>query len=70
MSIRNRIRTLIKAEPELANNINELCAKIWVGEEVMYVEDLANATYVSTITRARAVVIKEMREKGELAYVQ
>lgn len=68
MSIRKKIRAIIKAEPELANNINELCARIWLGEEVMYVEDLSNGTSVSTITRARAVVVKEMKEKGELAY--
>ena len=69
MSIRKKIRAIIQAEPEIANNINELCARIWLGEEVMYVEDLSNGTSVSTITRARAVVIKEMREKGELEHV-
>ena len=62
MSIRKKIRAIIKDEPELANNINELCARIWLGEEVMYVEDLSNGTSVSTITRARAVVVKEMKE--------
>lgn len=63
-NIRKRIRNLIENDPSLSEDINELCAKIWIGEGFMNIEDISSATKVNTIVRARAVVVKEMKMEG------